>query len=338
MNKFIIAIGACSLLFACSDGTNPFTEEEEVGETETGIEGDRELPPGTNSPTPNVGIIRSEPTKGGHDGDGFAQNISYDASDDTFTVDNLGFDGNNVYSRGVAVSSIGPYAVYEAAKQYTDVTTGSVINQFTHRAIYGISTSANTQFAIVRTGAYFNYGFGGFVYQRNNSVTIPSSGQARYTGAMSGLRDFDGASGIEYTTADLEINIDFDDFNDATGTRGDAITGTISNRHIFDINGKDITDIVLARIEVENDITLTSVPVASFIIAPNVLDDNGEILGTVQSYYTNSTGDTEVFETGKYYAIISGNDAEEIVGIIVLENSLDPIGDTRETSGFIVYR
>lgn len=333
MNKLVVAIAAFGVLSACS-GDNPFDEttpEPAPPDIGTPIGGDRTMPPGTASPTPALGIFRSEPTGNGN---GTAESISYDAATDTFSVDNLAFDGANTYSRGTAVGSLGPYAVYEAAAVIPDSVSGAPISQLAHRAIYGISSSANTQFAIVRTGAYSGYGFGGFIYQRTNSVTLPTSGQALYNGVMAGMRDFDGAGGLEYTTADMQVAIDFEDFNSATGVRG-----TISNRVIYDINGNDITSTVLSRIEVENDITLNSYPVATFTIGPGVMDENGEILGAVESNYINTDGDVETFETGNYYAIISGDGAEEIVGIVVLESTLDPVANTvRETSGFIVYR
>ena len=183
------------------------------------------------------------------------------------------------------------------------------------------------------------YGFGGFIYQRENSVTLPTSGQAIYSGVMAGMRDFNGSTGLEYTTANVQIAIDFDDFNETTGGRGDAVRGRISDRVIYDINGNDITADVISRIEVDNNVTLGAYPVATFTIQPGVLDENGEILGTVQSFYTDSAGQTAIFEEGNYYAIVSGDDAEEIVGVVVLETTLDPAATSvRETGGFIVYR
>ena len=49
------------------------------------------------------------------------------------------------------------------------------IDQLQHKAIYAISTSGATEVAVIRTGGYVNYGFGGYIYQRNNgnSVVIP---------------------------------------------------------------------------------------------------------------------------------------------------------------------
>jgi len=349
MTKFLVAAAAALALSACSGGSNPFnagdggTGTGDGTDTGTPIDSDRTLPPGTASPGPRTAIFRSEPTstEAAYDGNGYATGISYDAAKDTFTVDNLAFDGDNEYARGTKVASLaGKYAVYEADTQFTDPQNNTPVNQFTHRAIYGVSElDGNAKFAIVRTGAYVPYGFGGFIYQRENGVTLPSTGQAVYNGVMAGMRDFSGAGGLEYSTADLEIAIDFDDFNESTGTRGDAVQGTISNRRIYDIDGQDITNTVLTRIETDQNITLNSYPVATFTVGPGVMDDNGEILGQVQSYYTDSSGATQVFESGNYYAIVAGDNAEQIVGIVVLETTVDPIADSvRDTSGFIVYR
>lgn len=324
MSRYVAAVAALSLVAGCSG--NPFDE------TETG----------TSSASAGSPIQRLEPTEaeGGKPGDGYAQSISYDAATDTFSVDNLGFDGDNTYSRGTAVSDLGPYAVYEADAQISDPQTGTPITQFTHRAIYGVSTSTNTSFAIVRTGAYISYGFGGFVYQRDNSVILPASGQAAYSGELAGMRDFDGAAGLQYTRANIDIAIDFDDFNDTTGARGDAVSGNITNRRVFDINGNDITAQVVAGINTEDNASLSQIPVATFTVGPGVLDNAGEISGEVSSSFVDNNGNPKTFETGNYYAIVSGPTADEIVGIVVTETTAGlPSGITaRETGGFIVYR
>ncbi|MFV0512468.1 MAG: hypothetical protein ACK5MY_02355 [Jhaorihella sp.] len=346
MKKLLVAVAAVASLSACSGSDNPFAPEEE---TETGtdggdggggpIESDRVVPPGTPEPTAATGIYRSEPTsaEGGNTGDGFARGISYDAATDTFTVDNLAFDGTNTYSRGTAVGQLGPYAVYEAAAQYPDTETGRPINQLSHRAIYGVSRSGNSQFAIVRTGAYTGYGFGGFVYQRDNNVVVPSTGQARYSGKTSGMRDFDGSGGLQYSTGDIEVAIDFDDFNDATGTRGDGVRGHISNRRIFDINGNEVTAAMVSAINTDKNASLGAYPDANFVVGPGVLDNNGEILGSVDSTFVDNDGKVQKLEEGNYYAILSGTNAEEIVGVVVLQSTVNDI-KIRDTSGFVVYR
>ncbi|MEO1734011.1 MAG: hypothetical protein AAFR45_10345 [Pseudomonadota bacterium] len=351
MKQYFAAFAVGVSLSACSgDGTNPFdttattgdTTTTDTGDTGTDIDGDRTMPPGTASPTADASIFRSEPTStdGGNNGDGSVSGVTYNAASDTFVVDGLAFDGDNTYARGTNVSSLGPYAVYEASAQVTDPSTGTPINQFTHRAIYGISNTANTQFAIVRTGAYADFGFGGFVYQREGGVTLPSTGQAAYSGSVSGIRDFSGAGGLQYSTADINIAIDFDDFDDTTGTRGDGVQGSITNRTIFDINGNDVTQSVIDGINTNEDASLTAIPTALFTVGPGVLDDNGELLGTLSSTFVDNTGEVVQFETGNYYAVVSGDNADEIVGIVVLTTSVgQPDGVTvRDTGGFIVYR
>ncbi|MFD2739014.1 hypothetical protein ACFSUD_05505 [Sulfitobacter aestuarii] len=370
----------CMVLAGCG-GTAPFGEEDETetGNTDNGgsedggssgseggsgtggddsedngivLEG---LPPGTTSPSPTSRIVRSEPTQaaGGKEGDGFATGIRYEgptaqnATRDRFIVDGLAFDAGNIYARGENVSSLnaGEFAVYEAYQQYPDSLNGELINQFRHRAIYGVSKNLDddgkplNQFAIVRTGAYVGYGFGGFVYQRENGVTLPNSGQAIFHGKSAGLRDFEGRGGLEYATANVDIAIDFDDFNDQTGRRGDGVKGVFSDRRVFDIDGNDITQDVLDRINTVNDASLAALPDAMFTVGPGVMDDNGEIVGQISSQYINNGGEVQEYEAGKYYAILSGDDPNEIVGVTVMENSSEFENATvRETSGFIVYR
>lgn len=347
----------CTFLIGCGSSPAPFGEpieeerpvEEDEGEEPTGILQDG-VPPGTESPSAGSVIFRSEPTEaeGGNVGDGFAKTISYNSADDTFTVDNLAFDGDNTYRRGERVSSLngGRYNVYEADEQYLDDVTDTPSNQFTHRAIYGASRNTDaegnptTQFAIVRTGAYVDYGFGGFIYQRDTGVILQEDGQAIFRGQSAGLRDFSGTGGIQYTTADVEIGIDFDDFNNDTGQRGDGIKGSLTNRRIFNVNGEDITTAVVATINAEENANLRAIPDINFKVAPGALDANGDAIGELDSVFVDNNGDVETYEEGRYYAIVSGDDPNEIVGVVVAINSgKEAEGiDVRDTSGFIVYR
>jgi hypothetical protein len=349
----------CTFLVGCGGDSAPFGEPVEDSGTDggTGTGGDtgdsegiiREgLPPGTASPSPSTTIVRSEPTEenGGQSGDGFATGVRYDGTTDQFTVDGLAFDGGNRYARGVNVGSLnGEFAVYEAFQQFPDGLNDELINQFTHRAIYGVSKNLDddgnpaSQFAIVRTGAYVNYGFGGFVYQRDGSVELPSSGQAIFHGKSAGLRDFNGQGGLEYATGNVVIAIDFQDFNGSTGARGDGVRGTLSDRQVYDINGNDITSTVISRINTVNDASITSIPNARFTVGPGVLDENGEAIGNLFSSFVDDQGVVQEYEAGKYYAILGGDDPNEIVGVIVLDNSGEfEITTVRETPGFLVYR
>jgi len=303
------------------------------GGTDGGIDSDRELPPGTESPTRNSDIVRYEAEDGA--GSGYVTSVSYDRATDTFTVDNLAFDGDNAYRRGVAVGSLGPYAVYESDSAYIDSQTGAPIEQYTHRALYGVSRTGETEFAIVRTGSYVGYGFGGFIYERNGSVTLPTEGQASFTGDYAALRDFQGRGGLEYVTGDMAMAIDFDDFNS-----GAAVRGEITNRAIFDLNGRDITAEVLAALSEDTNVTQSVLPTVVFQVGPGTLDANGEMAGLADSAVPTDTGTREAYESGNFYAVVSGDGAQEVTGIIVLTAD-DPRFDgvtVRETGGFILYR
>lgn len=307
--------------------------------------------PGTTAPTSGSDISRHEGHNKGPDGstqtgNGFAfrnGKINYDGTADTFTVDNLAFDGGNVYAHtnvgGDMGNDAGPARVFTAASTYEDAQTGALIDQFSYRALYGVSTSGNTEFAIVRTGAYAGYGFGGFIYNRKGGVTLPTSGQAKYTGTYGGLRDSKGA-GLSYTTGDMDMSIDFNDFNadeSATGN-GAGIRGHITNRKIFDLDGNDITQAVLDGINDDKkpDANLTALPTLAFKVGPGVLDNNGEAQGSLNSLIVVDGGLDEL-EAGKYYAVVSGSAADEVAGVIVVVSTINSI-EYRETGGFILYR
>lgn len=342
-NTLLLVAGLA--LFACGDG-NPHSDNADGdggttgggdtgGDTDTGteIDSDRTLPPGTASPSPNKSLFRSEPTD--DDGSGMATGIAYDSATDTFAVDNLGFDGDNVYSRDDQVGSLNGFAVYENATFINDADTGEPIRQLTHKALYRVSTSGDVEVAVVRTGSYAGYGFGGFVYQRNGGVTLPTEGQATFSGDYAGLRDFIGRSGLEYVEGDMTVSIDFEDFNN-----GAAVIGSVYNRTVYDLAGNDITDNILAALETEHETTFTQLPTMQFVVdAGGVLDDNGELVGKLNSNVNTSDG-VEEFESGNYYAVISGDSADEIIGVLVV-TSEDPRADnvtTRETGAFLLTR
>lgn len=335
--KPIFVLCAAALILAACDG-NPFLSNNE------GVPPDGTT--GTTGATASSPIKRTEAkvtASGGDYGNGFAEDFKYNAADDTFEVDGLGFDGGNVYQRGSAVASLGPFKVYEGDSTFTDTQTGTVINQFAHRAIYGVSPNGRTSFAVVRTGAYVPYGFGGFVYQRAGGVTLPATGQAAYQGKYAALRDFDGVGGLEYATGDMQVAIDFNDFND-----GAAVQGQVYNRAIYDINGTNITGDVIAALNADLDPenAVTRLPTLVFAVGPGTLNAGdkaaGEVAGNLNSYIDNGSA-LETFETGKYYAVLTDGaslDAGEMVGIIVVEAD-DPRRDgvtVRETGGFILYR
>lgn len=276
-------------------------------------------------------------------GNGFAfrdGNIHYNAADDTFEVDNLAFDGGNVYTRSPAFKidaagpDIGPARLYEGAGTFPDTQTGALIDQFSYRALYGVSSTGRSHFAIVRTGAYRPYGFGGFIYSRTGGVVLPTGGQATYNGTYAGLRDFDGQSGLQITSGNMDMSIDFEDFNpDESGLdQASGITGHVTNRQVFDLAGNNITAAVVAEINSDKGSSLGALPDLNFYTGFGFLDTSGEAESLINNYV-----DLKEFEAGKYYAVISGDNADEVVGVIVVTSNIGQV-TVRETGGFILYR
>ena len=338
VQRIVTAVTLSLLLAGC--GGNPFQEETEEPTTENPVE---ELP-GTDNPSASSSIERYETAS--ETGDGYAEDITRNA-DGTYSVDNLAFDGDNIYRRNAALD-LGPFEVYESLDVVNDPVSGNPIGQFPHRLVAGLSESKKTQFAIVRTGVYEGYGFGGFVMKRDGGVNLPTSSGAVYSGEYAGLQqDSNGSGGLRYTTGDVTIAFDFEDFNN-----GDANYGVISNRRVLDINGNDVTASVISAMNAEfnpNNISggnVSQLPVIAFHVGPGTVDANGEIRGILDNSvmdYSSGTGTPVTYEAGNYYGIIAGDGVagtDEIVGIIVVESSkpgFDGI-TTRETGGFIAYR
>ncbi|EAR51414.1 hypothetical protein OG2516_15659 [Oceanicola granulosus HTCC2516] len=365
MKQLLIAASALAILSSCGDG-QPFFDDEEIGEdtasedasgddTDTpdgvgdagdadgedaGVDADAaRLPPSADDPSPDSGIVRFE-ADSGNGGGLLTEPVVYDPETDSFYIDNLAFDGPNTYARGEAVASMNGYAVYEAEAIHTDSLTGDPINQLTpYRAIVGFSDNTvgrgggerapRTSFAIVRTGGYLDYGFGGFVYQREGGFEVPETGQAIYTGDYAGMRVFSGQGGLEYTEGDARMAIDFEDFNTNQGVRA-----RVTNRNAYDVNGNIVSGSGEGQLPMP-DLILTVEQGEG-----GGFDANGEYAGTIFSI--DGAGDE--YETGEFYAVLAGDatdadDGGEIVGVLVVE-STDPRSDAtaQETGGFILYR
>ncbi|WP_372893731.1 hypothetical protein [Rhodosalinus sp.] len=363
MIRTLSLLSALALIAACSsgdDGSNPFDpppEEEEGGtdtdgggeesgdgqETDPIGEDDGALPPGTPNPTPDDSITRYEERD--ERGDGFAEAPNYNADDDTFEVDNLPFDGDNVYDRDDQVASLGPpggtgpFAVYENPQTLTDPVSGEEIQQVPNKLLFQRSDSGLTEVVVVRSAGYANeFGFGGWAYQRNGGVELPQTLQATFTGDYAALRDFDTRAGLEYATGMIELDVDWEDFN-GTSTEN-AIKGSITDRRIFDVAGNDITQQWLDALGEEADRPFDQLPTVNVVIAPGTIDQNGEISTAVASGYVDGEGEVQEYEAGALNAILAGDVPDEIVGIVEMESDdlIAGDGNVRETGGFIADR
>ncbi|WP_136057650.1 factor H binding protein domain-containing protein [Candidatus Halocynthiibacter alkanivorans] len=331
MKHIVFAVLLPAFLAGCG-GSNPF-------EADTDTEGDAGSAtsvtdlPGTASPGIDTTILRYE-----SDDEYTIKTISYDSGSDTLLVSGLPFDGADAYVLDAGLSPIGPdagfpqYNVYVADPAAVDDDydggAGTPITQDDYIAIYGTGsgTDPKTSFVVVRTGSYLDYGFGGFVIQRNvTNTVIPTTGQANYSGNYAGIRVFEGISGAELVTGDMTMEIDFAELAD-----DGAVRGSVTGRETYTTGGVKITDM----------------PSINWVIAPAQLDGNGEFMGNV---FTLDADDNSTVQTGTYYAVLAGEDAEEIAGVIVLSGTLDvdsagvdimPANATsvQETGGFILDR
>lgn len=357
MIKMLVPVLSLVALTSCGGAPAGWT-----GETET--EAGPTLPEGVEGTDSANGSLERYEAKTDN-GSGYAESITYDKVKDEFFVDNLAFDGaNSAYTRGTAVRSLGgkegintgPYAVYEGPASFPDSATGDPITQLQHRAIYAESRNttasgdARTRFAIVRTGSYVGYGFGGFVYAREGTTSIPrptianpNEAQGIFTGDYAGIVDYNMSSGMMLSSGDMELVIDFQDFNDGN-TNGDAVRGYVTGRTFYNTAGTDVTDSYLAALNRHLEYTsggYTTVPSLVFTIQPGVTLDNGEITGIVGNTVRNGLGEAVTNETGSYYAVLAGdaNTADsEVVGVLVVEHAISDTVTQRETGGFIVYR
>lgn len=352
MIRLTLASSLLALLAACGDGqplfdengTDP-TDTTDTTDTTEGDGGDIDTDgatpplPGTDAPSPDNGIFRYEDRndKGG----GLVTDVSYDAANDTFTVDNLGFDGANTYQRVDApLNTLGVTRVFAADEVVEDTLTGKPVEQIIpYRALYGVSDNQvdgepRTSFAIVRTGGYSDYGLGGYVYERNGGVVIPTEGQATFSGQYAGLRVYDNQTGLEYTTGNMSMDFDFDDFN-----ANDAVKGRVTDRRAINQDG---TAVALRS----SDGQLLMPDIAWVIQEGSAsLNGNGEITSDVFNLRIDPTsGAPVVYESGTFYGVLAGDatsgDGGEIVGIITVESD-DPRNEgvtVQETGGAILYR
>lgn len=275
-------VAACDssqpLIFDGQDELGPVDEAAEVTEEETSgsdpatsavpptideLLDENTLPVDLSSARADRGdIARTEARDGSG---GFAEEFLFDVDDDTLTIDNLAFDGLNVYTRGSAVpaaqdgprlSDLGTIAVYHADITTPDFLTDAPIDQQDpYVALYDESdtivvadipadatpeerqaildaAAPRTRFTVVRTGAYVGYGFGGFGYERAGDVVLASTGQATFSGDYAGLRVLDQYPEMLVIEGDVSIDIDFDDFNSGAGLKGE-----ITNKQAYLADG-----------------------------------------------------------------------------------------------------
>lgn len=334
-----------------NDGTNPFSNAANITndaaqntETDTDIT-NTTASTGivTNGIAPPVVTFSSPNSSAMFASQGDADGYRYDDENDHIYIDNLPFDGlaTDPYVRHTQVPTTNrQFGIYKS----NEVVNGAFgagnapIEQFPHRAIYGTTPSGGSQVVIVKTGSYAGEGFGGYAYQRlasdingnDTKFIMPSSKQAVWKGGYQAMLVYSNdRPGLNHVTGNMEINVDFDDFNTTPGVKL-----FIRDRQIFDDEGTNVTSAFTSIPGQNPDGTegLFHQSIVSVVNSGGVLNANGEFSGDITP--------SGSIDAGNFYGILSGENADEAVGVVVVEWT-DPLfsGSTvNETGGFIVTR
>ena len=223
----------------------------------------------------------------------------YDPDTDTVIITGAPYDDGNldgVYVRDPALDLNGFQAFRNNPAGFSP-----------YIAYWRSSATGATQAGVVRNADYFDLGYGGSIYRRDATTTIPRQGLASYTADYVGLIAFENASGLERTQGDVRMEVDFAD---------ERMRGFVTNRVNLS-TGDAMLNVVL------NDSTFA----------------NGHATnGTAVS----RDGAGETVESGRYEALFGGVDAAEVVGVFVLSSTVDRGALTdlraRETGIFIGTR
>lgn len=223
---------------------------------------------------------------------GDVSTATYDPGTDTLTINSLPFDDGDfeaTYARSPAFDVNGFKAYMNdpaSARRYI--------------AYWGVTNNGagSASAGVVATGNYLNHGFSGATYGRDGTTPIPQSGVANFTGRYAGLLTYDGKGGIDRTSGDVTLDVDFADAK---------VEGGITNR-------VNIT---------------TATAQNTLILATSTIKDGKITGGTASSW----SGVTQI-EDGTYEGIIGGIDGMEIAGIVVITDSTGAF-PTKETGAFV---
>lgn len=261
--------------------------------------------------------------------DGVIQTIpKYNKKDDTYTVEGLAFDFNNIYTRDRASTVIegqlnaGNTAldakVYEADPNQTYADGGAInLDALKFRLLKVDSKNGDLEAYIVRSA---DTGYtGGWLMNRTSGFSLPRNQAAvRYEGDYTGIREYRLARGelqggidILYVRGDAEAIVDFYDLQ-GDGERLDGnIRLYVDNREYFDTDGVALgSQTVLDWNGVPIPVELTNETVVFMI-------DGGPIIQADGTFSLPSGGDS--VDQGVVTGIFAGRDAETLGGIIELD-------------------
>ncbi|APE42917.1 hypothetical protein BOO69_05375 [Sulfitobacter alexandrii] len=238
-------------------------------------------------------------------------NIAYDAATDTLTLNNIPFDDpQNAYQRIPTEQFSNGFDAYQSAP-----APGS--NEVQYFAVFRRSDSGASQVAAVGTPAYIQFGYGGAGAQRlGGAPNLPATGIYSYSGEYAGVRTNlnagpSGENVITYVTGEVELAVDFDDFDD-TGTVG----GFVTNRALYNDAGQPIGALDGFISLQDSTIDFTNATIGT--------GDASEVVGG------------QVIRSGNWEGVLAGPNGSEIAGILFVEGSPGNNNNgIRETGGFI---
>jgi hypothetical protein len=242
-------------------------------------------------------------------------NIAYDPDSDTLTLNNIPFDDpDNAYERIRTEKFTNGFDAYQSAP-----ALGT--NEIQYFAVFRRSDSGLTQVAAAGTTAYIEFGYGGAGAQRlgGGTPTLPNNGIYSYSGEYAGVRTNlnagpSGENVVTYVTGDVELAVDFDDFDD-TGTIG----GFVTNRALYNDAGQPIGAL-------DGFISLQDSTI-DFTTATVVTANASEVVG----------GD--VVRSGNWEGVLAGPGGSEVAGILFVEGATGNNNNgIREVGGFIAER
>ena len=239
-------------------------------------------------------------------------------------MDNIPFDGVDELAY-VSIADLGiktsdGVGLFQSVSEVKDSVTGVVIDQISHRALYGKNETGSAEFVIVKSSDFINAGFGGYILQRNKldlngdlvEFERPLTGQGVFYGSYDGFRIVTDDTGMFHTNGDVKITFDFGDSN----KEGDLAFHS-DNRAMYDMAGKKISDL----------------PDLWTSIGSGKLTTTGQM--DVEIFSRDADG--KDYEKGTMTGILAGKIPMEAVGVISLTSS-DDDASYQETGGFFAYR
>lgn len=359
MNRAILALAIASVLSSCSSGGGGSLQSDGSDGIGTGQQPLTEEPDVTGEPDSDGG---SQDAGGAEDPNVYANqtddgpalrmnNISYDRETDELVLNNLDFDDANPYSQA-EVASASFAADGSGFRAYQND-----IGPDEYYAVFRLSDEGYGQAAAVGSRSEVfdrTLDIGGAGAERLvGSGRLPAANATYlFNGEYAGVRtirpDLRGGQTeeIQYVTGTTQLTVDIQDF-DTTG----SVRGLVFDRTVFDAMGVPVGDRAMGEANV-GDTTFVRLD------RTDIDFDNWTIVsGDAQLVHVSATSEFPTpredngTKDGRWEGLFVGPNGEEVVGIVVVEDStpisigIDPttgqyndIEIVREVGGFVGSR